>query len=115
MKLDTRLFAGTALLLSITSTAALQASGQKYCLNSATGGSSCGFTSMAQCKATVQGRNGWCSEQVDFSKRNYGNPENSFAYYPPGGPSRARTMTEEERDLQTLHEHDMPAKGVGAE
>ena len=115
MKLDAKLIAGTALLLSAVSTSAFAAGSQKYCLNAATGGSSCGFTSMAQCKATMQGRNGWCSEQVDFNKWNYGHPENSFAYYPPSGKPSGRRMTQDERDLQTLHEHDMPAKGVGAE
>jgi len=86
MKLDTKLIAGTALLVSITATSAFAAGGQKYCLNAATGGSSCGYTSMGQCQATMRGRNGWCSEKVDFSKWNYDHrPENSFAYYPLGG------------------------------
>jgi uncharacterized protein DUF3551 len=114
MKLDTKLIAGAVLLLSLASSPSF-AAGQKYCLNGATGGSSCGFTSMGQCQETMRGRNGWCSEQVDFSKWGYGGPENSFAYYPPGGKPAARRMTQDERDLQTLHEHDMPAKGVGAE
>jgi hypothetical protein len=115
MKPNTKLIAGTALLLSISSSAAFAADGHKFCLNKATGGSSCGFTSMGQCQETMRGRNGWCSEQVDFTKSNYGGPENSFAYYPPAGKPPGRTMSQHDKDLQTLHEHDMPANGVGAE
>jgi len=115
MKLDTKLVAGAAVLLSLTSTHSAAAAAKKYCLNAATGGSNCSFASMEMCRQTVSGRNGWCSEQVDFSKWGEGRSENSFAYYPPGGEPARRRMTQDERDLQKLHEDDMPTKGVGAE
>jgi len=81
---------------------------------------------MEQCQETMRGRNGWCSEQVDFDAwaashgQNWsaGNPANSFAYYPPGGRMPRRTPAQKDiEDLhkQDLHKKDMPSKGVGAE
>jgi hypothetical protein len=122
MKPDTRLFAATAVLFAVTSTPTFAADGKKYCLNPSSGGSSCSFTSMEQCKETMWGRNGWCSEQVDFDAwaashgQNWSgsNPANSFAYYQPGGkPVTGKTT--QERDMEKLHKDNMPSKGVGAE
>jgi hypothetical protein len=87
---------------------------KKYCLNATSGGSSCAFDSMEQCQATAQGRNGWCSEQVDFGDWS-GRPENSFAYEPRGATPLKRKLTPDEEDLEQMRKNEMPAKGVGAE
>jgi hypothetical protein len=75
------------------------------------------MTSLEQCQETMRGRNGWCTGQVDFSKRgpDYGQPANSFAYYPPGGKLKQRRMSQDEKDIQAVYKKDMPSKGVGAE
>ncbi|MGA7810511.1 DUF3551 domain-containing protein [Bradyrhizobium sp.] len=86
---------------------ALAANAKKnYCLSPASGGASCGFVSMEQCWETMRGRNGWCSEAVDWSRY----PERSFAYAPRGGK-----LTATDRDLEELYKKDMPVKGVGNE
>lgn len=87
-----------------------------YCYTSATGGSSCSFTTMEQCQASAVGRPGWCSHAVDFGKAPYpavGGPmsdsNGSYAYYPRGGtvgPSK-------KSDEQKMVEHDMPSRGSG--
>jgi hypothetical protein len=122
MKLNAKHLATAGILLALASTPSHAAdSNRKFCLNSATGGSSCGFTSMEQCRQTMQGRNGWCTEQVDFEAwaashgqdRSASGPENSFAYYPPGGKLN-RHLPQAVKDLEDLHRKNMPAKGVGA-
>jgi hypothetical protein len=114
------------MLLSLASTPASAADAKKFCLNPASGGSSCGYTSIEQCQETMRGRNGWCSEQVDFdewsaqhgfgqAQNNFGQPENSLAYAPPGGQLRQRRMSQDERDIQQVYKKGIPSKGVGAE
>jgi Protein of unknown function (DUF3551) len=117
MKLSVIALGSLGLWLSLASTPASAAEAKKYCLNPASGGSSCGYTSLEQCQETMRGRNGWCTEQVDFSKwgPSYGQPENSFAYDPPGGKLKQRRMSQDERDIQNVYKKDMPSKGVGAE
>jgi hypothetical protein len=116
MNLRIRCLAAIA-ILCLTSAPTWAANAQKkYCLNATSGGSSCAFDSLEQCQATAQGRNGWCSEQVDFGNWSAGRPENSLAYYPHGGETRAkRKLTPEEQDLEQMRKNEMPAKGVGAE
>jgi Protein of unknown function (DUF3551) len=116
----------TVALLALASTPTFAASGRAasnagvkhYCLNTSSGGSSCGFISMEQCQETMRGRNGWCTEQVDFAAweaahgggwNNNGNSQGTYASYPRGRMSPA------EADMEKLHKDDMPAKGVGAE
>jgi hypothetical protein len=73
-----------------------------YCYNSATGGSSCTFTSMEQCHAMATGRAGWCSHVIDWSKApGY---RSSFAYDQRG---RGRKPI--------APPSDMPAKGEGGQ
>jgi hypothetical protein len=118
MKLTAITLGTLGMLVSLASTPASAANApKKFCLNPASGGSSCGYDSMEQCQETMRGRNGWCTEQVDFSKRgpDYGQPENSFAYYPPGGKLKQRRMSQDEKDIQAVYKKDMPSKGVGAE
>jgi Protein of unknown function (DUF3551) len=91
---------------------------KKFCLNPSSGGSSCGYDSLEQCQETMRGRNGWCTEQVDFSKwrpMGAGQPANSFAYYPPGGNLKQRKTAQDEKDIEAVYKKDMPSKGVGAE
>lgn len=110
-----RLLAAVAAALYVLSSPASAAnSKQKYCLNPASGGSSCSFDTMEQCWETMRGRNGWCSEQVDFERwTRQHEPQDSLAYYAPG--AAARRISPAEKDMQSLHERDMPAKGVGSE
>jgi hypothetical protein len=118
MKLTAITLGALGMLVSLASTPASAANApKKFCLNPASGGSSCGYDSMEHCQETMRGRNGWCTEQVDFSKRgpDYGQPENSFAYYPPGGKLKQRRMSQDEKDIQAVYKKDMPSKGVGAE
>jgi hypothetical protein len=125
MKLTAITLGAIAIVLSTASASAADA--KKYCLNPASGGSSCGYTSLAQCQATMNGRNGWCTEQVDFDRwyaergmsvpmeqNGFGRPENSFAYYPRGGVKQRR-MSQDEKDIQAVYKKDMPSRGVGAE
>lgn len=111
-----RLLAGAVVALCfLSSPASAQNSKQKYCLNPASGGSSCSFDSMEQCWETMRGRNGWCSEQVDFgSWAARHEPENSFAYYDPGAAA-PRNISPAEKQMLELRKKDFPAKGVGAE
>jgi uncharacterized protein DUF3551 len=126
MKTEVKLFASAAaMLLALASTPAFAASSRAasaapvkhYCLNPSSGGSSCGYISMEQCQETMRGRNGWCSEQVDFGAWqaahgggfNNGAPEGAYASYPRG------RMSPDEADMQKLHKDDMPSKGVGSE
>jgi Protein of unknown function (DUF3551) len=127
MKEETKMFAtAAAVLLALASMPAFAASGrvasskagvQHYCLNTSSGGSSCGYISLEQCQETMRGRNGWCTEQVDFAAwaaahggwYNNGGSEGSYASYPRGRMSPA------EADMEKLHKDDMPSKGVGAE
>jgi hypothetical protein len=104
----------TVLYLASAPTFAANAQ-KKYCLNAATGGSSCSFDTMEQCRETVQGRHGWCSEQVDFGSWAAGRPEDSFASYPRGQTKAKRKLTPDEQDLEDLRKNEMPAKGVGSE
>jgi hypothetical protein len=124
VKTETKMFGAVAVLLALASTPAFAASGRTaskpsvkhYCLNPSSGGSSCGFTSMEQCWETMRGRNGWCSEQVDFGAwqaahggwNNEGS-EGSYASYPRG------RMSPHDADMAKLHKDDMPSKGVGSE
>jgi hypothetical protein len=126
MKTETKMFGAAAVLFALASTPAFAAGGrvakspapQKFCLNTTSGGSSCGFTSMEQCQETMRGRNGWCTEQVDFGAweaahdggwYNNGNPQGAYASYPRGRMSPA------DADMEKLHKDDMPVHGVGAE
>lgn len=119
-----KLLAGAAAVISVAaaaSPASAANANKKYCLNPSSGGSSCGFVSLEQCQETQRGRNGWCSEQVDFGAWAAEHqqpwmrqqPESSFAYY--GGPASRRRMSRDEPDMEKLHKDDMPSKGVGAE
>jgi Protein of unknown function (DUF3551) len=102
-------FTAASLLLPASVTPTLAANAKKnYCLSPASGGASCGFVSMEQCWETMRGRNGWCSEAVDWTA--FGYPRNSFAYAPRGGK-----LTQEDRDLEELYKKDMPVKGSGTE
>ncbi len=80
-----------------------------YCMSSATGGSSCSFSSMAQCQATVSGRQGWCSHITNFGTNvgAGGNPMNSLAYAPDG---QSRPLS---RDEQKLRASETPTRGEG--
>jgi hypothetical protein len=127
MKRETKILGAMAVLLALASTPTFAASGrvakspaspQKFCLNTTSGGSSCGFTSMEQCRETMRGRNGWCTEQVDFSAwegahggggYNNGGPEGAYASYLRGRMSPA------DAEMEKLHRDDMPTHGVGAE
>jgi hypothetical protein len=103
-------------ILCLTSAPTWAANAQKkYCLNATSGGSSCAFDSLEQCQATAWGRNGWCSEQVDFGNGAASRPENSFAYQPRAGTPSKQKMTPDEQDLEQMRKNEMPAKGVGAE
>jgi hypothetical protein len=103
----------SATLGSFSNIASATAKTGDYCLNAATGGSSCSFSSMEQCLETQWGRNGWCSHVVDFGERASKAPLESFAYDPP--PARRTTTTYERRRDEEIRKHDMPTKGVGAE
>jgi Protein of unknown function (DUF3551) len=101
----------TAALLATSPKPAVAANAsENYCLNPASGGSSCGFTSMEQCQETMRGRNGWCSKAVDFGAAANSGPANSFASYPRGSK-----MSPADKELSELHKNSMPVKGVGAE
>jgi hypothetical protein len=102
-------FTATLLLLTILAkpTSAANTS-NNYCLDQASGGSSCGFVSMEQCRETMRGRNGWCSKAVDFGAA-YSDPASSFAY------SRGGRAVPADGDIYELHKREMPVKGVGAE
>jgi hypothetical protein len=101
--------ASIAILLSLASTP-VSAANKKFCLNPASGGSSCGYDSMEQCQQTMRGRNGWCSEQVDFKQQGgFGQPANNFAYYPPDGSVKQRKISQQDKDMKS-----MPSEGVGA-
>jgi hypothetical protein len=106
-------FTAATLLLpaSVTPTLAAGAkniSKKNYCLSPASGGASCGFVSIEQCWETMRGRNGWCSEAVDWSA--FGYPDRAYAYAPRGGK-----LTAADRELEELYKKDMPVKGVGNE
>jgi hypothetical protein len=119
MKLSAITLGSLGILLSLASTPASAANAnKKFCLNPASGGSSCGYDSMEQCQQTMRGRNGWCSEQVDFKQNatmGFGRPADSFAYDPPNGSAKQKKMSQQDKDMDAVHERSMPSKGVGAE
>jgi hypothetical protein len=122
MKSSTTRLMILGVLFSMASAPALAAdANKKFCLNPASGGSSCGFTSMEQCQETMRGRNGWCSEQVDFGSApahgmwSIGHPNDSFAYYGGGENFKSRRMQPADKALEELEKRDMPKKGVGAQ
>jgi hypothetical protein len=89
--------------VTLTASAAMlpsAADAADYCYNSATGGSSCSFSSMEQCRAMALGRAGWCSHVIDWSAA----PGNrgSFAYDQRGS-----------RRKPVAPPSDMPVKGEG--
>jgi Protein of unknown function (DUF3551) len=123
MKAVTLSFAAATFLSFAGSPTFAQNAKGRYCLNAATGGSTCGFTSIEQCRETMQGRNGWCTEQVDFEawaashgqRSPNGRPENSFAYYPSPSEKLSRRPSPAANEPEDLRKKDMPTKGVGAE
>jgi Protein of unknown function (DUF3551) len=92
-------------LLTLAASAAMlpsAADAADYCYNSATGGSSCTFTSMEQCHQMAMGRAGWCSHVIDWSKA----PGYSGSYaYDRGGRGRKPVAPPS----------DMPVKGEGGQ
>jgi hypothetical protein len=80
-----------------------------YCLNPASGGSSCSFSSLEQCQETARGRNGWCSHVVDFGATR---ASDSLAYFPIPDNKHSSAARRLEGKIS---KDGVPAKGVGAE
>jgi hypothetical protein len=106
MKLVSGKIAASAAFMTLAASAAMlpsAADAGDYCYNSATGGSSCSYTSMEQCQATASGRGAWCSHAIDWSKfPGYGG---SYASYPKKGRGRKPVAPPS----------DMPQKGEGGQ
>lgn len=111
MKLISGKIAASVALVALAASAAMMSSAANaadYCYNSATGGSSCSYTTMEQCQAAASGRAAWCSHIIDWDAWNaahgIANPADSYAYYSKGHrrkPAPAPVPS------------DMPTKGEG--
>jgi Protein of unknown function (DUF3551) len=111
MKLVSGNIATSVALVVLASSAAMMSSAAKaadYCSNSATGGSSCSFTTMEQCQAMVAGRGAWCSHVIDWNAWNAAHgiagPTDSYAYYGKG---------HRRKPVPAPVPSDMPSKGAG--
>jgi Protein of unknown function (DUF3551) len=109
MKLVSGKIATSAALVVLASSAAMLSTSAKaadYCYNSATGGSSCSYTTMEQCQAMAAGRAAWCSRVIDWSAWNaehgIAGPTDSYAYYSKGHKRKPAPVPS-----------DMPVKGSG--
>jgi len=109
MKLGSGKIATSAALVVLASSAVMLSSSAKagdYCYNSATGGSSCSYTTMEQCQTMAAGRAAWCSHLVDWSSWNaaHGNagPSDSYASYSKGHKHKPAPVP-----------GDLPIKGEG--
>jgi Protein of unknown function (DUF3551) len=116
MEIEMKLASGkmTALIapIVIAASAAMMpsaANAADYCLNSATGGSSCSFNTMEQCMASASGRDYFCTHFIDwnawYASHGMSGPSDSYASYPRSG---------RRKPVAPPVPSDFPTRGIGS-